>query len=156
MPEPRLEADGIALRPFEIKDGAAMVAACKDPDILRFTFMQDGLTEDGAVEWINRSNERWRNEYPRFAIVETDDDRLLGQVGLNVNIRHVSAEGHYWVTASERRRRVASSALSGIGCGLGLLQGYPAFVPGDPPGERGLQQTGGQDGAHPRGCVEVL
>lgn len=73
--------------------------------------MQDGLTEEGPVEWINRSNERWRQGYPRFAIVEADDDRLLGQVGLNVNSRHVSAEGHYWVTASDRGRRVASSAL---------------------------------------------
>ncbi len=110
-PVPGLEAEGVILRPFEVKDAAALVAACRDAAILRFTFMQDGLTEAGAVEWINRSNERWLDGYPRFAIVDPDDDRLLGQVGLNVNVRHLSAEGHYWMKASDRQRGVASSAL---------------------------------------------
>jgi [ribosomal protein S5]-alanine N-acetyltransferase len=110
-PEPRLEAEKIALRPFRIDDAAAVAAACRDPAILHFTFMQDGLTEAEAVEWINRSNERWADGHPRFAIVHPDDDRLLGQVGLNVNARHISAEGHYWVRGSERQRGVASRAL---------------------------------------------
>lgn len=106
-----MEAEGIALRPFEVTDAAAVADACRDPAILRFTFMQDGLTEAGAVEWINRSNERWADGYPRFAIVHPEHGRLLGQVGLNVNERHVSAEGHYWVKASDRQRGVASRAL---------------------------------------------
>ena len=70
--------------------------------------MPDGLTEAEAVEWIDRSNGRWSDGHPRFAIVHPDDDRLLGQVGLNVNARHVSAEGHCWVKASDRERGVAS------------------------------------------------
>jgi RimJ/RimL family protein N-acetyltransferase len=110
-PEPRLATEEIALRPFRVDDAAAVAAACRDRDILRFTFMQDGLTEAEAVEWIIRSNKRWADGYPRFAIVHPDDDRLLGQIGLNVNARHVSAEGHYWVNASERHREVASRAL---------------------------------------------
>lgn len=103
-PEPRLEAAEIALRPFRVDDAPAVAAACRDPAILRFTFMQDGLTEAEAVEWIARSNTRWADGYPRFAIVDPGDDRLLGQVGLNVNARHISAEGHYWVTAPDRQR----------------------------------------------------
>lgn len=110
-PEPRLEAEEIALRPFRVDDASAVVAACRDRAILRFTFVQDGLTEAEAVEWIIRSNKRWADGYPRFAIVDPDDDRLLGQVGLNVNVRHISAEGHYWVKASDRQRGVASRAL---------------------------------------------
>lgn len=110
-PQPQLAAEEIALRPFRIDDAGAVASACRDPAILRFTFMQDGLTESEAAAWINRSNERRADGHPRFAIVQADDDRLLGQVGLNVNARHVSAEGHYWVTASDRRRGVASRAL---------------------------------------------
>jgi ribosomal-protein-alanine N-acetyltransferase len=87
-----------------------VAAACQDPEILRFTFMKDGLTEAEAVEWIRRGNARWAGGHPLFAIVDADDDRLLGQ-GLNVNARHISAEGHYWVTASARLRGVASRAL---------------------------------------------
>ena len=110
-PDPRLEAEGIALRPFRVDDAAAVAEACRDPAIQRFTFMQDGLTEAEAVQWIIRSNERWADGFSRFAIVDPDGDRLLGQVGLNVNARHISAEGHYWVRASDRQRGVASRAL---------------------------------------------
>lgn len=110
-PEPRLEATGIALRLFQLRDAAAVAAACKDGDILRYTFMQEGLTEAGAVEWINRSNELWPKGHALFAIVDADNDRLLGQAGLGVNAQHVSAEGYYWVAASERGRGVASRAL---------------------------------------------
>jgi RimJ/RimL family protein N-acetyltransferase len=99
------------LRPFQVDDAPAIAAACRDPAILRFTFMQDGLTEAEAVAWIDRSNERWSDGHPHFAIVQSDDDRLLGEVGLNVNARHLSAEGHYWVTPSDRQRGVASRAL---------------------------------------------
>jgi [ribosomal protein S5]-alanine N-acetyltransferase len=112
----------MALRPFQVSDAAAVVAACRDPAILRFTFMQDGLSEAEAVEWIDRSNQRWPDGYPRFAIVDADDDRLLGQVGLNVNVRHVSAEGHYWVTAPNRQRGVASCAL-GLVADWGFAKG---------------------------------
>jgi ribosomal-protein-alanine N-acetyltransferase len=110
-PDPPLEAEEIALRPFRVDDAAAVAAACRDPAIMRFTFMEDGLTEAQAVEWIIRSNERWADGHPRFAIVHRDKNRLLGQVGLNVNPRHVSAEGHYWVVPSDRQRGVASRAL---------------------------------------------
>ena len=106
-----MEAEGIALRPFQVSDAPAVAAACRDPAILRFTFMQDGLTEAEAVEWIARSNERWADGFSRFAIVDPEDDRLLGQVGLNLNVRHVSAEGFYWVTATDRQRGIASRAL---------------------------------------------
>lgn len=44
----------------------------------------------------------------RFAIVDAHDDHLLGQVGLGVNVQQMSAEGYYWVVASERGRGVAS------------------------------------------------
>jgi len=110
-PEPRLEAPGVALRPFRVSDAAAGADACRDPAILRFTFMEDDLTEAGAVDWINEATEWWSRGQPRFAIVDPDDDRLLGQVGLGVNSRHLSGEGYYWVVPSERGRGVASAAL---------------------------------------------
>lgn len=111
-PEPQLEAGDLMLRPFEANDAPAVADACRDADILRFTFMKDGLTEAEAAEWIVTGNERWSKGHPRFAVVGADDDRLLGQVGLNFNPRHLSGEAHYWVGPSERGRGVASKALS--------------------------------------------
>jgi RimJ/RimL family protein N-acetyltransferase len=110
-PEPRLQAGDISLRLFEERDAAAVAAACQDAAILRFTFMEDGLTAARALEWIIRSNTWWPKGHPRFAIVDADDDRLLGQVGLGVNTQHLSAEEYYWVAATERGRGVACRAL---------------------------------------------
>jgi RimJ/RimL family protein N-acetyltransferase len=121
-PEPRLHEAGIVLRPFQVSDAPAVARACRDSDILHFTFMQDGLTESGAVEWINRATESWPKGYPRFAIVDADDDHLLGQVGLAVNAEQLSAEGYYWVVASERRQGVASHAL-GLVADWGFTKG---------------------------------
>lgn len=102
------------LRPFRVGDAADVAAACTDPDIVRFTFMQEGLTEVDAVRWIEQANEWWPHGHPRFAIVDAADDRLLGQVGMAVNEHQRSAEAYYWVSPTARRRRFAS-------CALGLL-----------------------------------
>lgn len=56
-PDPPLQADPVLLRPFRIGDAADVAAACTDPGIVRFTFMQEGLTEVDARAWIERSNE---------------------------------------------------------------------------------------------------
>jgi len=107
-PEPRLEAPGVALRPFRVSDAAAGADACRDPAILRFTFMEDDLTEAGAVDWINEATEWWSRGQPRFAIVDPDDDRLLGQVGLGVNSRHLSGD---WGDLSDSDRRANDHAV---------------------------------------------
>ena len=111
-PKPRLEAGDVALRPFQASDAAAVASACRDPEILRFTFMNDGLTEAEAGEWIHSRNERWPEGHPVFAVVDAHGDHLLGQVGLNFNPRHVSAEAFYWLDAPARGRGVAFRALS--------------------------------------------
>jgi RimJ/RimL family protein N-acetyltransferase len=110
-PVPRLEAGDIALRQFEAKDAGAIAESCRDPDILRFTFMKDGLSEAEALEWIDTGNESWPEGHPRFAIVDAKDDHLLGQVGLFFYPRQVSGEAYYWVDESERHRGVAFRAL---------------------------------------------
>jgi RimJ/RimL family protein N-acetyltransferase len=99
------------LRLFRVGDAAEVAAACDDPDIVRFTFMQEGLTEADAQEWIRAGNERWPHGHPRFAIADVADDRVLGQLGMAVNEQQRSAEAYYWVSPRARRWRIASSAL---------------------------------------------
>jgi [ribosomal protein S5]-alanine N-acetyltransferase len=110
-PDPPLHAGSIVLRRFRVEDAADVVVACTDADIVRFTFMQEGLTEADAVRWIEQGNEWWPHGHPRFAIADAADDRVLGQVGMAVNERHRSAEAYYWVSPAARRRRVAWTAL---------------------------------------------
>jgi RimJ/RimL family protein N-acetyltransferase len=110
-PDPPLRTDRVVLRPFRIGDAAEVAAACTDPDIVRFTFMQEGLTEVDAQKWIEQANEWWPHGHARFAIVDSADDRVLGQVGMAVNEHLRSAEAYYWVSPTARRRCVASRAL---------------------------------------------
>jgi [ribosomal protein S5]-alanine N-acetyltransferase len=110
-PDPPLKAGSILLRPFEHRDAPAVVKACADEDIVRFTFMVEGTGESDAVEWIDRSNEWWPLGMPRFAIADTKDDQVFGQIGIAVNAHHRSAEAYYWVLAERRGQGVASAAL---------------------------------------------
>jgi ribosomal-protein-alanine N-acetyltransferase len=111
-PDPALRAADLLLRPFRDDDSPAVAAACTDPAIGRFTFMKDGLTEDEARAWIAQSNKMWPHGYPRFAVVDAKDGRLLGQVGMAVFEQYQSAEAYYWVTATDRHRGVASTSLA--------------------------------------------
>jgi RimJ/RimL family protein N-acetyltransferase len=110
-PDPPLHAGSVLLRHFRADDAADVVAACADPDIVRFTFMREGLTEFDAVKWIEQGNEGWPHGHPRFAIADAARDRVLGQVGMAVNERHRSAEAYYWVSPGARRRRIAWHSL---------------------------------------------
>lgn len=110
-PDPPLSTSSVVLRPFEHGDAAVVVKACRDERIVRFTFMQEGTDESGAVAWIDRSNEWWPHGMPRFAIVEARSEEVVGQIGLAVNAHHRSAEAYYWVLPEQRGWGIASAAL---------------------------------------------
>lgn len=102
----------IRLRWLREDDAPAVAAACRDPEIPRWTFMEEGLTRRRAAAWIERS---WRlraeGAAARFAIAGADDDRFLGQVGVAIDRLRVSGETFYWVAAPARRRGAAATAL---------------------------------------------
>jgi ribosomal-protein-alanine N-acetyltransferase len=110
-PDPPLRHGSVTLRPFHIGDAAAVAEACRDSLIPRFTFMSEGLTEAAAREWIQRSLEHWQSGLARFAILDTESAVLLGQMGMSVSSRLMSAEAFYWVVRDARGRGVASTAL---------------------------------------------
>jgi RimJ/RimL family protein N-acetyltransferase len=111
-PDPPLGDGTVRLRWLRDDDARAVVAACRDPEIPRWTFMQERLTPKGAAAWIERANRlRASGAAARFAIVGADDDRFLGQVGVRIDWLRVSGETFYWVAAAARRRGVAVTAL---------------------------------------------
>ena len=111
LPVPALRVNDVLLRLFRAEDADAVAEACRDLAITRFTFMEAGLTILDARRWIDRANDGWQRDTPRFAIVDANTDRLLGQIGIAANESLGSAEMFYWVVASARRRGVASMAI---------------------------------------------
>lgn len=111
-PDPPLRTPAIVLRPFEHRDAPAVVRACADKEIVRFTFMVEGSGQPEAVEWIDRANEWWSHGVPRFAITDAADDQPFGQIGLAINAQHRSAEAYYWILPERRGHGAASAALA--------------------------------------------
>jgi RimJ/RimL family protein N-acetyltransferase len=103
-------SDGVVtLRPFRLDDAGAVAAACRDPDIPRFTHVPDNYTESDAREFIAGTMRPDREERS-FAIVATDDERFLGAVGFRVPHPGTGEVG-YWLAPGARGRGAATRAV---------------------------------------------
>ncbi len=109
----RLEDGDLALRPFTEADVPAIVAACQDPEIPRWTSVPSPYTEEDAQAFVRGgANER------SFAVVDAQTDELLGSVGFGLEADGRAGFG-YWTRKEARARGVASRALR-------LLAGWAA------------------------------
>ena len=110
-PDPPLATSRIALRPFAARDAEAVAAACRDPDIPRFTMMAEGLTEAQAAVWIERGRQWWSRGVARFGIVLPPADRCVGQIGIQLDQQARRAEAFYWLDRAVRGQGIACEAL---------------------------------------------
>jgi RimJ/RimL family protein N-acetyltransferase len=94
----------ILLRPFTEDDLPAIVAACQDPEIPRWTSVPIPYTEADARAWLESTEEE------TFAIVDRSSDELLGSIGVRYFDGGIGEVG-YWVKREARGRGVATRAL---------------------------------------------
>ena len=104
----------VRLRPFEERDLDGVVAACRDDQIQRFTRVPAGYDEaDGRAFISGASGRRLRGESLELAIAASDDDRLLGAIGLVMDVYDPGrGEVGYWVAPAARGAGVAAAALA--------------------------------------------
>jgi RimJ/RimL family protein N-acetyltransferase len=106
-PQPTLTDGRLTLRPPRDSDIPALVAACQDPEIPRWTRVPSPYTEEHARGWLASEIEGVR----LFAV--NGEDRLLGSVSLmEVDLARGYAEIGYWVAAEARGRGVASGSVA--------------------------------------------
>jgi RimJ/RimL family protein N-acetyltransferase len=106
-------SDGsVRLRLIAEADLAAIVAACQDPEIARWTHVPDPYTDADARHWSDEQD-RLRREGSELhlLVVEDDTDRLLGAIGLTVDAGEGRGVLGYWVAAEARGSGVASRAV---------------------------------------------
>ena len=96
-PDIVLTGQTVSLRPFRNDDAADIAQSCHNPDIPRFTFMPDDMTEAQAREWVERRLELWTQGLFSFAITLPPDDRCVGQIGVLLEQRFRRAETFYWL-----------------------------------------------------------
>jgi RimJ/RimL family protein N-acetyltransferase len=105
-PQPTLTDGRLTLRPPHDGDIPALVAACQDPEISRWTRVPSPYTEQHAREFLASDPEGVR------LFVVDGADRLLGTVALmEVDLERGYAEIGYWLAAEARGRGVAGGSV---------------------------------------------
>ena len=111
LPDPPLGNGDIALRPWRPQDVPAIVAACQDPEIPKWTLVPSPYSEDDARLWLAaQSAARRGGRRVELAIVDPED-RLLGSIAIARSLDGSAGEVGYWVAREARRRGVATRAV---------------------------------------------
>jgi RimJ/RimL family protein N-acetyltransferase len=97
--------DGLtALRPWRDSDLGALVLACRDPEIVRWTRVPEDYSEpDARVYLLQRYDAVMAGTTAPFAIVASDGDALLGSISLmRLDWDHRRGEVGYWLAREAR------------------------------------------------------
>jgi len=111
---PTLSDARIVLRPPTRDDAGAVTAACRDPEIQRWTTVPSPYTERDALAWIASTRESWdRGRNLELLVTDRSSGELLGAIGLfrTPHDRGVGELG-YWVAPEARGRGVAADAAA--------------------------------------------
>jgi RimJ/RimL family protein N-acetyltransferase len=112
-PDPPLSDGEILLRAMAEADLSAVVNACRDPEIVRFTKVPDGYTETDARAWRELS-ERQRRQGSGivFLVISAARGELAGSIDLHgVEWEELRAKIGYWTAAEARDQGVATRAV---------------------------------------------
>ena len=103
----------LRLRLMADADLPAIVAACQDPEIPRWTRIPHPYGIEDARGWlVQEAALRSRGEQLGLVVVGTDDGRLLGSVGVvHFDWTDARCELGYWVAREARGRGIASRAV---------------------------------------------
>jgi RimJ/RimL family protein N-acetyltransferase len=115
MQQPAISIDeDLLLRPWDVADVSAVVAAYAEQDIQAWNL--SSMNDAEAREWIRSWAATWEAETDAcWAIAEKSDLSVVGRIAL----RHIvlsagSAEVTYWVAPHARRRGAASLAAKAV------------------------------------------
>jgi RimJ/RimL family protein N-acetyltransferase len=116
LPADPLAAGATALRPWRDTDIRALVAACQDPEISRWTSVPNPYGEADARSYLlQRFDAIHAGTAAPFAVVEAGDGRLLGSIALNwLDWKDRRAEVGYWLALEARGRGHATRAVEMI------------------------------------------
>lgn len=107
---PTLSDGEITVRPLRETDVPAIVAACQDPEIPRWTRVPSPYTAEDARRFLAiAAAEAAAGEGMALAVADAGD-RLIGTVGL-MGVTADYGEIGYWIAAAARGRRIAARAV---------------------------------------------
>ncbi len=110
---PTLSDGRIGVRPIAPGDISDIVAACRDPEIPRWTRVPSPYTREDAEQFLAVATAEARaGAGVALAVCDAASDRLIGTVGLmEVDRERGYGEIGYWIAAPARGRGAASAAV---------------------------------------------
>lgn len=116
LPYPQLSDAVLRLRPLAEDDVDALVRACTDPLIPKYTYWPSELSPDEARARIHQAEQdRIAGTRLRLAIADSGSNELLGFIGLAPDYDDKRAILFYWTAPWARRRGIARRALKLLG-----------------------------------------
>ena len=108
-----LETDRLLMRPFEENDADDVLAASRDPEILRWMPWASSQTRQSAIDWCTTHAHPDPGRAINFAVV--GGDRLVGSIGLGrTDWTDSRVEIGYWIAPWARRKGYAVEATRGV------------------------------------------
>ncbi|MDA0183528.1 GNAT family N-acetyltransferase [Solirubrobacter phytolaccae] len=130
----------LVLRPPQSSDADALVAACQDPEIPRWTNVPSPYTRDHALTFIHRDDPRVK------AFLGFEGDQLVGSFSLlEIDLDAHYGEVGYWVAKEARGRGIATQAveqLKATALELGITR-LELLAHKDNAGSRGVARKSG-------------
>ena len=145
---PKLKTERLLLRPFTLEDAPTVQQLAGDRDIVSTTLAIPHPYEDGmAEEWIGTHQGGYeRGENVNFAITLTNEDVLIGAIGLAIHSSDENAELGYWVGKPFWNNGYCTEAARGVVeygfTDLGLNRIYARHMTRNPPSGRVMEKIG--------------
>ena len=108
-PDPQLEDELVLLRPWRDKDIPAIVAACNDPEIVRWTTVPTPYSAEDARAWLERCKTAWSEGAAPLAVVEQASGELAAAITLWLHGK--VGELGYWAAPAFRGRGYVPRAV---------------------------------------------
>ncbi|MDT7538129.1 MAG: hypothetical protein QOI82_1714 [Actinomycetota bacterium] len=113
-----IRTDRLLLRAWEPKDAAAVLAACSDPLVQRWTSggLPSPYTADNARQYVEElAPTAWAKDtaYP-FAVTDRDTGEVLSNVALRRTGLHDNWDVGYWSTPTGRGRGTTTEAVAAL------------------------------------------
>ena len=112
-PDPPLSDGEVVLRQFREHDIAAVVAACQDPEIVRFTSVPEPYGEAEARAFLEQTGRRRREGTGiQFLAFDQHGEELVASIDLHgIDPDHRRASIGYWTAAEARGRGIAARTV---------------------------------------------